>query len=51
MHPKRCETCQYAIKKTRTLSPHAYLCKAGGMVREPALPAWWICWFGCSLFA
>jgi len=47
MHPKSCETCRHAIKKTHSLLWQGYLCKAGGMVQEPTLPQLWINWFGC----
>ena len=47
MHPKRCETCRHAIKKTRRTSLHPFLCKASGMIREPVLPELWILWIGC----
>ena len=64
-HPKQCENCRHAIKKASSFTDSysfpgmsygdffgygKYLCKAGGMVREPQLPLLWIYTFGCSQF-
>jgi hypothetical protein len=49
MHPNHCENCRHALRNARSFTVSTCLCKAGGMVREPDLPHWWIYIFGCPL--